>query len=475
MALPEEGYSPATQYSTSFCQDDTYPAQWVWNPSTILQSDRPATSGTPKIVQMRNGVAIATYTSLGGDKGYSKPNSANGGDTSVGPFRRQPYTQWQSGDVFLVYPAVYSGSDMQIYIGPNIANDADYTAGKYAVPDNITIRGVTVNGQRPVIVNPQTGASNSNYGQSLIYVEGRRDSSGTLVQPATNITIENIDVVDSASGGNLGKAAIYINGVKNMTLRKVRVAGFKQHSVNGIFATSSNSGTLLLDNVELDSNGGNSGPEHNAYINASTVDPAFTFQVTGSWSHDSYYGHELKSRAQRTIIEGSYLSGQRATSGQQTEAYLLDVPDGGTLIARNNVFVKNYSGNNSNGASLTFGIESASASRTWGLTVEHNTFVAFSHYFDDGKHTLFPLFISTNAPGTKTVNSNVFVGYCTAGDSIRDFRGTNYAVLNFNEIDQSFRPRAPSLTGNISIVGTNAYRHKMTTLVRKTNALGARD
>ena len=86
---------------------------------------------------------------------------------------------------------------------------------------------------------------------------------------------------------------------------------------------------LLLENVELDSNGGNNGPEHNAYINASGVDPYFTFRVQGSWSHDAYYGHALKSRAQRTIVEGSYLSGSRAAPGTQTETYLLDVPDGG--------------------------------------------------------------------------------------------------------------------------------------------------
>ena len=472
--ITDEGYSPPTQYSTTFCQDGNYPAQWEWNPATVLPQPAPATSGTPKMEQVRNGVVIATYTSLGGDKGYSKPNSANGTDTNVGPFRRQPYTQWQSGDVFLIYPAVYSGADMQIYIGPNAANDADYSAGNFSIPANITIRGVTVNGQRPVIVNPSTGASNANYGQSLIYAEGRYNN-GTLVQPATNITIENLDIVDSSSGGNIGKAAVYVNGVQNFTLRNVRIAGFKQHSANGIFGTGNNSGTLLLENVELDSNGGAGGPEHNAYINASSSDPNFTFRVRGSWSHNAFYGHELKSRAQRTIVEGSYLAGQRAAAGQQTETYLLDVPDGGILIARNNIFVKNYSGNNSNGASLTFGVESASASRSWGLRVEHNTFVGFSRYYDDQNHQLYPMFIGSNVPGSKVVSSNVFVGYCPTGNATKDFRGTNFATLDFNQIDQGYRPRTPSLTGNPAIVGVVAYKHKVVAVPRTTNALGARD
>jgi hypothetical protein len=469
-----ESYSPATQYTSSYCQDGVYPSQWDWNPSMVVKQDAPATSGTPRIVQMRNGVAIATFSSFGGDAARSKPNSENGTDTSVGPFRRSPYTQWKSGDVFLVYPAVYSGADMQIYIGPNIANDQDYQAGKYSVPSNITIRGVTVDGKRPVIVNPATGASNSTYGQGLIYIDGMYDSSKKITQWASNITIENLDIVDSPTGGNIGKAAVYINGGKDITLRNVRIAGFKQHSANGIFSTGNTAGTLLLENVELDSNGGGSGPEHNAYIGASNNDSTFTFKVSGSWSHDSYYGHELKSRAQRTIVEGSYLTGQHVAAGQQGEAYLLDVPDGGELTVRNTIFVKNYSGNNSNGGSLTFGVESALATRTWGLTVEHNTFVAMSRYYDDAKHKLYPLFISGKALGDKKIDSNLYVGYCT-GDVTRDAPGTNAVTVGFNDIDQSYRPRLPSLTGNLSIIGTTSYWHQARSATRKTNAVGARD
>ena len=469
-----ESYSVVTQYSSNYCQDGVYPSQWDWNPSMVVAQDAPATSGTPKIVQMRNGVAIATYTAFGGDAARSKPNSDGGTDTSVGPFRRSPYTQWKSGDVFLVYPAVYSGADMQMYIGPNIVNDEDYRAGKYSVPSNITIRGVTVDGKRPVIANPASGASNATYGQGLIYIDGQYDANGKISQRASNITIENIDIVDPPSGGYIGKAAIYINGAADVTLRKVRIAGFKRHSANGIFSTGNTAGTLTLENVELDSNGGASGPEHNAYINASNSDPSFTFKVTGSWSHDSYYGHLLKSRAQRTIVEGSYLTGSRAEAGQQTETYLLDVPDGGELTVRNTIFVKNYSGNNSNGGSLTFGVESALATRSWGLTVEHNTFVAMSRYYDDLKHKLFPFFISGNALGDKKIDSNVYVGYCN-GDPARDAPGTNALTLGFNDIDQSYRPRVPSLTGNSGIVGTTSYWHLGRSSTRRTNAIGARD
>ncbi len=462
--MDEAVYSPLTNYSNDFCSTSVYPAQWTWNPATIQTKPEPATTGTPMMKQIRNGVVIATFNNLGGDAGYSFPNSQDGQDPSKGPFRRTPYTQWRSGDVFEIYPAVYSGPTMQIYIGRNIANDAAYTAGNYDTPANITIRGVTVNGKRPVIVNPPGGASNSNYGQSLVYVEA-----------ASNITIENIDIVDAPTGGNLGKAAIYANGAANLTLRNVRIAGFKQHHANGIFGTSNNTGTLLLENVELDGNGGSSGPEHNAYINASATDPNYTFHVKNSWSHSSYYGHALKSRAQRTVVEGSYLSGDTATAGQQTETYLLDVPDGGVLIARNNIFVKGFSGDNSNGASLTFGVESQNPGRTWGLTVEHNTFVALSRFYDTQNHRLYPLFLSSLAPGPRVVDANLFVGYCATGNTSQDFRGTKAATLNFNQIDLAFRPRTPQLTGNPAIVGTPRYSHLAVSSTRTTAALGARD
>jgi hypothetical protein len=460
--------------SGDVCAGASYPAQWEWDPRKTTPHDLPATSGTPKIEQVRNGVVIATYTSLSGVR-RSKPDSSNGEDTSVGPFRRQPYTQWKSGDLFLIYPAVYSGPEMQIYVGPNIANDAAYTAGVRDVPKNITIRGVSVQGRRPVIVNPPSGANNENYGQSLIYIDGRSDAQDNLIDPASNITIENLDIVDAPTGGFLGKAAVYVNGAENFTLRNVRISGFKQHSVNGIFGTYKNIGTLLLDNVELEGNGGNGGPEHNAYINASKTDSNFTFHVRGSWSHGSFYGHALKSRAQRTVVEGSYLSGERAATGKQTEAYLLDVPDGGMLTARNNVFVKNFSGNNSNGASLTFGVESANPARAWNLNVQHNTFVALSRYYDDQHHELFPLFISTAAPGNKLVDSNVYIGYCPTGNPTKDFRGTNFATLGFGDINLAFHPLIAVPSGPANIKGTLSYAHEATSAKRKTSLSGARD
>src|ERR1700733_9842322 len=51
----------------TLCQGDGYPAEWTWAPNQTRHPPGSATTGNPQIVQMRNGVAIATYTNLGGN------------------------------------------------------------------------------------------------------------------------------------------------------------------------------------------------------------------------------------------------------------------------------------------------------------------------------------------------------------------------------------------------------------------------
>lgn len=469
----DEGYSAPTAYSNNFCTDNNYPAQWEWNPSSTQGQPLAATSGTPTIKHIRNGIVIASYTQLAGDR--SAADNTSGKDATVGPFRRAPYTQWRDGDVFEIYPAVYEGEDQQIYIGPNYDNNAAYTATQQSIPKNITIRGITVNGYRPVIKLPSTGASNNTLGQGLIYV-GKSE----------NITIENIDVVSNDTDqGSIGKAGIYINGGLNATLRNVRVSGFKNKSANGIFGTTNNSGTLTLENIELSNNGGGGGPEHNIYINASSLDNNFTVKLKGSWSHDSYYGHLFKSRAQINVLEGNYFQGSKSNSGEMRESWLVDVPDGGTLIAKNNIFVKTFSGNSTNGASITFAVEKSAGNydknRPWALRIEHNTFVAFSRYFDDLKHETYPLFLKMDTPilsANHSVKNNIFIGYCQTPSqtgSASTYRGDNYLIANFNEIDQSFRPRSINIATSTDIVGTPNYLHRQRWQLRRTTAIGAKD
>lgn len=472
--------TPAAQAAT-FCSSGIYPNQWVWNPVETVNPPAPAISGTPKVEQFRNGKLIATYNTLGsydphGMCTLTQNASANPEATvGCGPFNRNdPYRQWQNGDVFMVYPAVYSGVQNQPWIGPGYDTYAQYQAGTPFIPTNITIEGVTVGGMRPVIVVGSAGAGNNTLGQSAVYFD-----------QSQNVTFENLDVdAAGATAGSVGKSGVYINGGDNLTLADMRVHGFESAGVNGLFGTPNNSGTLELDRLELYQNGGPDGPAHNAYINASTADPNFTVHLVNSWSHDAYYGHLFKSRAQVNIMEGNYFQGGMPQSGYtQAENYDLDIPNGGRLTVKDNVFAKNASGPNSNGVYITFGVEGIPDSRPLSIDIENNTFVAFSKTYD-GSHPLFPFFfaggLTPGSPGFITPNvsvqKNVFVGFCPSGNPELAYRGDLALTEAFSELNQDFSISNKYISADNSILGTPAYKHAAQGgLVRTVPTIGAED
>jgi hypothetical protein len=462
--------SPATNYPTNYCTTNNFPTQWNWTPPTFADQPKAATGGTPLIKHYRNGQLIATYTKFGQGT-FGRPNMQDNPDPEAGAFHRNGYQNWKDGDLFEVYPAVYQGEDQQPWIGQGFINDADYSAGRFNTPKNITIRGITVNGRRPVIKLNGIGTSNNTLGQSAVYFD-----------TSENIVFENIDI-DGSGASYVGKAGIYLNGAKNLTLRNLRIHSFKGVQANGIFGTGNNSGLLRLENIELFDNGGANGPEHNIYLNRSSSDPNFTVLVRGSWSHDAYYGHLFKSRAQRNILEGNYFMGTKST-GVQTENYLVDIPEGGTLVLRNNVLVKNFSGDNSNAMSVTFAMENQNNAANNRILIENNTFVAFSKYYDTQNHPIYPMqfYYPAKVPGEAgfpvfptTIRNNVFVGYCGTGNAFMDYRGSNSLELNFNGIDTSFRLRTPRSTGNFAALGTVGYGHYKRQIARGTLDVGARD
>ncbi len=455
------------------CDGKTFPAQWVWgeNGNAASGQAQAATSGTPKIEQYRAGKLVATYSHFGYSGVTSNENTGTSVDPSGGAFSRQPYRQFAEGDEYRVYPAVYEGETQQPWIGPMTASYAEFQQGIFQAPKNIKIIGMTVNGVRPVIRLPATGASNNTLGQGLIYFD-----------KSENITFENFDV-DSNSSGAVGKAAIYINGAKNLTLRNLRIRGFKTQDANSIFGTDNNSGTLRLENIELFDNGGGNGPEHNIYIGASKLDSNFTVHMTGSYSHSAYYGHLFKSRAQKNILEGNYFRGTLG-GAQQAENYLVDVPNGGVLTMRNNVLVKNASGDNSNGLMVTFKMEGATDTRPDAITIEHNTFVAYSRYYDSQQHPLAPysFFYPSKNPAAADfpvanvrVRGNAYVGLCQHGASELNYRGTDYIEGWFDVLNNDFSLKGLAAVAQGSATLSPSYNFPIGVATRVGNQIGARD
>ena len=476
--------SAAATEISNICTNHTiaFPASWEWGgPSSITDQPRAATAAdnlTPKIVQVRNGKVIATYTSFS-SSAHCNSNLQNNATpqeaaaTGCGAFSDIAHVDlfrlWENGDTFLVYPAVYTGQENNVFIGPR----GDQVTGwsNTFIPENITIRGVTQNGIRPVIANTPP-ASDWASAQAPVYVF---NSSG--------LVIDNLDVENGTVQNPWGMAGIYVNGAKNLTLTRMRIVDFDLRPANGVFGTANNTGTFTLNQVELARNGGyESSYEHNAYINASASDPNYTVHLINSWSHDAYIGHLFKSRAQVTIAEGNYFEGGTPRKGfPQAEAYLLDVPNGGRLVVRNNIFVKNASGLDSNGMALTFAVEGMNANeapdRAQSIDIENNTFVALAATYD-GSHALFPFFFWNDLiPGTSTfkvpttatgsgyvvpstvIAKNLFVGYCPQNYSFMNYRGDVSMTVAFSELYPDFSLTNAYLYGDTSIVGTPAYAH----------------
>jgi hypothetical protein len=462
--------------SNQQCTSGKFPTQWVWtNPNRTAQA-LPAdyVDGQPLIKQMRAGKLVATYSNLGATGVWSPERSSEnpGAGVGAGAFRRTPFRSWLPGDVFEVYPAVYEEENQHPWVGPHYDSSADWNNKNFIPPTNITLRGITVNGKRPLIRIKNGGnAAFNNYNQSLVYFEGGKD-----------ITFENFDITMGTSG-SIGKAAIYANGVENLTLRNLRIYGFKAAGANGIFTTGAMKGTLRLDNLELSDNGGDAGPEHNIYINRSSVDPTFTVHMTNSWSKSVFYGHTYKSRAQRNVLEGNYFMGARATD-KQAEAFLVNIPEGGELVMRNNVMVKTYSGDNSNGASVTFANEGVPDARKMSVLMEHNTFVGFTRYYDTQNHPIYPMlfFYPGKLPGDAgfnissfSVKNNAFVGYCPHGTTFGDYRGEGAVIAGFSDITADFSLVSKINSTNTSIIGSASYSHGSVSTTRKQATVGARD
>ncbi len=463
----------AVEIDTTHCRGDAFPAQWLWaDDAVVSRQPRAATDADglrPLVKQIRKGKVIATYTNLGATPTGSAHYDPTRPDTSGGALKRTPHQNYESGDIFEVYPAVYRGEDQQPYIGPMVPDFAAWEAKDWYIPKNITIRGVTVNGIRPVIKLDGIVAGNNTLGQSAIYID-----------KSENVTIENIDV-DGTGTKFVGKAGVFLQESKNLTLRNMRIHGYKAVRQNGLFVTDGGSGTLTLENLELYDNGGDNGPEHNVYVNPSKSDPDFTVVLRGSISTDAYYGHLFKSRAQVNVIEGNYLAGTRSLAGKpQTEAFLLDFPEGGRVTVRNNVLVKTYSGLNSNGGFMTYATEKFDR-RPHALRVEHNTLVAFSRFYDPLRHPLFPFYLKQGNPmkGSPSfpvqVMHNAFIGFCPERGSELFYFGTDFVAPGFGELNRDFslrsRPQAPGST----IIGSPAYRWRTGTAPRAAPTYGARD
>jgi hypothetical protein len=158
---------------------------------------------------------------------------------------------------------------------------------------------------------------------------------------------------------------------------------------NGILAGDNASSDIVVERSEFRANGAGDGQSHNIYINR-----VRSFTLRASHSHDARVGHNVKSRAATTVIEGNRITSEDGGN----PSYELEFPNGGVVLVVGNVV---HQGPRADNATLvSFAAEGASHPQQ-GLFIAYNSFV-------DGLGG--GTFVRNLSSAPAMVVNNVFVG-----------------------------------------------------------------
>lgn len=115
---------------------------------------------------------------------------------------------------------------------------------------------------------------------------------------------------------------------------------------DGLLAGAAPSGSITIDESEFSHNGTGNGQTHNIYVGE-----VGTLTIANSYIHDAVVGHEIKSRALKTVIKNN-----RITDGPTgTASYSIDLPTGGNTVISGNIIEQGP--NSQNPAIIHFGAE----------------------------------------------------------------------------------------------------------------------
>jgi hypothetical protein len=296
-----------------------YPAfQYEWD-SAFSSKPLPATSGTRKVEVRRSGTLISSHTKISQVMASNNPASL------------------QAGDEVWVYPAVYGGNQN----AP--VNDGDFCqfGGGTWTANNITVKGITEGGFRPVMTY-QGGYTAAAQSAVVIFAQ------------SSNCTFENIDINPNSatwvSPAYLKGSVFFLSMISGTaTLKNCRITNDHVQQINGVIASVAGwAGNITIENCEFFGNGGNAGPEHNIYLNYPVLADYLTSVVTvkGCFFSSVRTGHHFKSRALNNIVESNYFMGTQKYWGSaidgSSDSFLVDLTGAGNATIKNNIFVKTY-------------------------------------------------------------------------------------------------------------------------------------
>ncbi len=193
---------------------------------------------------------------------------------------------------------------------------------------------------------------------------------GLLVTTGNDITVRNLTLTRSRVPDGNGAGIRSENS--NLTVEGVRFI----NNQNGILSNAETPGTIIIKNSLFDRNGycgNNGGCAHGVYITGAAL-----LHIEGSTFTGTKSGHSIKSRALRTEVIGCTIE-----DGEDgTASYLIEVPNGGSLVVRGNTLEKGPHAENRS-AAIVIGAEGVTQP-TREITIENNTFRN-----DVGSQTIF--------------------------------------------------------------------------------------
>ena len=198
-------------------------------------------------------------------------------------------------------------------------------------------------------------------GRARLFADGKSaGGKGIWVVTGSDITIDSMEFHQAKVKDKNG-AGIRVEH-KSGDLRIIN-SGFFDNE-NGIL-TAKGPITLTIERSEFARNSAanTTGQTHNIYVGA--IDQV---SVSGSFFHESRYGHNFKSRAKVSVLEHNYLMDGPAGMS----SYLADFPNGGKVVLRGNLMQKGPKAPNK--VAIEYGAEGQRWEQN-SLEMVHNTVV----------------------------------------------------------------------------------------------------
>jgi hypothetical protein len=239
---------------------------------------------------------------------------------------------------------------------------------------------------------------------------------------------------------------------------------------NGILAGAISPCTILIEHSEFGYNGAGDGYSHNLYIGH--VD-SLIFRY--NYSHHTYAGHELKSRAHVNMILYNRLSNE--LDGEASRE--IDLPNGGPAYIIGNVLHQGQQGQNSN--MIGYGLEGLSNPGPQALYAINNTLVnqrSAGSFFSMGSATSFKAYNNIMA-GQGQFASTFPAQVDTAGNlkqpvialvGFADVSNYDYHIDNSSPAHNIGIPAGLSSNG-FPLVAWDEYVHPLGSTVRCQHAL----